>query len=191
MKKKLQAIFAKLTEACKGMSDEEKKRLAESHKAALAVVESEAEPMEAEAWAKQGDGESDEDHAKRLHGMAKAVAAHLEPEKPAAEESKTVADPADKPADADSADAAESKRDAISGLIKESGMTKDFYSEEDLARLNGLPYLEAKREITKDAKIVKTARESVSGSVASLHRGMTESGSDKTAAFCEAARKED
>ena len=191
MKKKLQAIFAKLTEACKGMSDEEKKRLSESHKAALAVVESEAEPMEAEAWAKQGDGESDEDHAKRLHGMAKAVAAHLEPEKPAAEESKTVADPADKPADADSADAAESKRDAISGLIKESGMTKDFYSEEDLARLNGLPYLEAKREITKDAKIVKTARESVSGSVASLHRGMTESGSDKTAAFCEAARKED
>ena len=171
------------------MSDEEKKRLAESHKAALAVLESEAEPMEAEAWAKQGDGESDEDHAKRLHGMAKAVAAHLEPEKPAAEDSEPVADPAEKPAD--SADAAESKRDAISGLIKESGMTKDFYSEEDLARLNGLPYLEAKREITKDAKIVKTARESVSGSVASLHRGMTESGSDKTAAFCEAARKED
>jgi hypothetical protein len=189
MKKKLQAIFAKLTEACKGMSDEEKKRLAESHKAALAVLESEAEPMEAEAWAKQGEGESDEDHAKRLHSMAKAVAAHLEPEKPAAEESEPVADPAEEPAG--SADAAESKRDAISGLIKESGMTKDFYSEEDLARLNGLPYLEAKREITKDAKIVKTARESVSGSVASLHRGMTESGSDKTAAFCEAARKED
>ena len=88
-------------------------------------------------------------------------------------------------------DADESKRDAIAGLIKESGMTPEFYAKEDLARLNGLPYLEAKREITKDAKIVKTARESVSGSVASLHRGVSESGSDNTAAFVEAARKED
>lgn len=220
--KKLRAVFTKFMESCKDINDTKVKESANALSRAFKEAEKEME-SEAEVWAKKGENESDDDHASRLHSMAKAVASHLDPDNPDgaggddadAEEakgdkpvyghSKTVirkdgssyktkgtplSDDERKAAFAHM-DANESKRDAIAGLIKESGMTPEFYAKEDLARLNGLPYLEAKREITKDAKIVKTARESMGVSVASLHRGMTESGSDTTAAFCEAARKED
>ena len=213
MKKKLQAIFAKLSESL-GLDDDDKKMLAESHKAALALVEAEAEPTEAEAWAKQGEDETDDDHMKRLHGMAKAVASHLDPDNPdgansddaTAEEGairhpgvthirkdgasytskgKPLSD-AEKGAMFHKMDSDESKRDAIAGLIKESGMLKDFYSKDDIKRLEGLPYLEAKREITKDAKLARTIRESRDEqSVASLHRGITEAVKDRTAIFAE------
>lgn len=88
-------------------------------------------------------------------------------------------------------DADESKRDALAGLIKESGLPEGAYDKSDMDRLAKLPYREAKALISKDAHLAESIRESVRVSVASLHRGMTESESDTTAAFCEAARKED
>ena len=187
--KKLQAIFAKFVESHKDTKDAKVKESVTALAAAFKEAEGEAaEESEAgmDAMLAKREGESDEDHLKRLHGMAKAIQKHL----PQAEEE--AAAPGEEPAPkADDADAQESKKDAIAGLIRESGMPKDFYTKEDLARLAGLKYAEAKREIGKDAKLAKTIRESMTGSVASFHRGIAETGANNEAAFLEAARKED
>ena len=189
MKKKLQAIFAKLSEAFKGLSDEDKKKLAESHKAALALVEAEGESEDEamDAMLSKREGESDEDHMARLHKMAKGIAAHIG-KAAAGEAGNPDAEPAPK---ADDADAAESKRDALAGLIKESGLPKDFYDKSELTRLGKMPYTEAKREVQKDAKLAKSIGESTAGSVASFHRGAVQTEGNLTRAFCESARKED
>ena len=223
MKKKLQAIFARLSESL-GLDEEDKKKLAESHKAALALVEAEGEGEadQMEAMCAKREGESDEDHLKRLHGMADAIKKVVpdpdeeDPEnedETETEEAKAVyghskviqrkdgssyktkgnpLSPDERKAAFAHMDAAESKKDAIAGLVKESGMPEDYYTKEDLARFAKMPYIEAKREITKDAKLAKTIRESCTGSVASFHRGAVESeGGNLTKAFCEAARQED
>ena len=194
MKKKLQAIFAKFAEAVKGLGDEEKKKLAESQKALAALVkeaEGETEGADAfEAMCAKREGESDEDHLKRLHGMAKAVATHLGK----VTDTEATPEPAATPAKATpvpDADAQESRRDALAGLIKESGLPEGAYSKEEIVSLQTLPYREAKAIIAKDAKLAESIRKSVSAPVASLHRGgISESSSSTTAAFIAAAQEE-
>jgi hypothetical protein len=190
MKKKLEAFLAKFSEAFKSLGDEDKKKLAESQKALAALVkESEGEgegKAEGESENYEGlfakkEGESDEDHLKRLHGMAKALTGHI---------AKVSGDePAPEDED-EGADAQESKRDAIASLIKESGLPEGVYDKAELARLAKLPYREAKAIISKDAKLAKSIRESVGEPVASLHRGAAAGGQDVTASFVEAARGE-
>jgi len=135
MKKKLQAIFAKLAESVKSLGDEDKK------KALTALVkEAEAECKqsedESESWAAQKEGESDEDHMARLHGMAKAVAKHIGKTAgqgdPAAEGDPTT-DPAD---DTDDVDAQEAKLKGGHYKFKGKGAADDDQRKAMFARMN-------------------------------------------------------
>ena len=196
MKKKLDAILASLTEAFKSVKGDDAKKLSEAIKP-LIVLAKEAEDMEAEAPSHddeaqsvcaQREDESDEDHMARMAALGKHVAKHLGKSKD--DES---ADPDEVPKDDEdaSADAQESKRDAIAGLIRESGLPKDFYTKDMISVLSKKTYVEAKREIAKDARLAKSIRESVGAPVASFHRGLSESGGETNdAAFLEAAKGE-
>jgi hypothetical protein len=193
MKKKLLAISAVITEALKTVKGDEAKKLTEAQKSLAAIVkEADAEPMEsADAYAAKHlakhEGESDEDHAARLHALAKGIHAHLKG-KPAAE-----ADPADDPEDEPaepkpSADAVEAMKDAVLGLIRESGLP---YTKLMIAELVKKPYREAKAQIVKDSALGKSIRESASSPAASFHRGgFSESETDNEASFLEAAQGE-
>ena len=209
MKKKLDAILASLTEAFKSVKGDEAKKLSEALKP-LQVLAKEADGMEAAApghddeakqVCAQREDESDEDHMARLAALGKHVAKHLgkskedesDPDGDDAHRSQhQKEDAADGDDDSDDAkDAQESKRDAIAGLIRESGLPKDYYTKEMIAHLVKKSYSEAKREIAKDARLAKSILESAGLPVASLHRGLAESGGENNdAAFIEAARGE-
>jgi len=172
--KKLKAAMTAFAEAMKMAEGEDKvKKVTEAYKKvveAQKALEADA-PMEADAamFGKK-EGESADDHKARLHGLAQALTKHME----AYEGGEP--DPARKPDDAaeqpaDSEDTQEAKRDAVRGLIKESGLGEDVFEDADIARLAKKPYREAKAEIallTRQAKgIAKKTLESVSGP---LHR---------------------
>jgi hypothetical protein len=218
--KKLQTVFAKFMESLKGVNDAKVKEAAaelatalkeagsddifakkdgEKSDAHLARLKGHAEKLSKHLSAYQSEDEAGDPDSDPDSDPDKADAEEAgKGGSPAPRSGKDLRRQAFRQLDGDAQraafahmDADESKRDAIAGLIRESGMPKDYYTREDLARFSKLPYTEAKREIVKDAELAKTIRESMGGSVASLHRGVSESGSDNTAAFVEAARKED
>jgi len=174
---------------------------------------------ESEAWAAKKEGESDEDHMARLHEMVKAIDKHIGDKTDAtdgsdsaddddadAEEARADSRPRSardlrrqrfRQLDDDSRraafahmDADESARyDGLIGAIRESGLPKGTYSDEEFTRLMYMPYKEAKAIIAKDARLAKSIRESIQNSVASLHRGVQESGVNAEARFLEAAKE--
>ena len=191
MKKKLEAILASLTESFKSVKGDEAKKLAEAVKPLEALINESAND---DIFAKK-DGETSDAHAARLQGHAKKLAKHLgkygASEEPAAESgepaAEAAADPED-PAPKPDADAVESMRDALRGLIRESGLP---YTKDMIAELLKKPYREAKAQIAKDAVLAKSIRESAANPVASFHRGgFSESETGNEASFLEAAKGE-
>ena len=161
---KLKATLKKLTESAAKAEGDEKKVLeaaAKDLKATIKTMEDDAAAEEGkdpfEAMCAQKEGESDDDHKKRLALMGKALAKHLGAG--ADKEAEPDPDePDDKPADADTQEA---RRDALKAYAKEAGVPEGAYSDAKIARLAKLPYKEAKALIDDDAQLAEASRKDI------------------------------
>lgn len=197
MKKKLQPILTLITEALKSVKGEEKTKLTEAQKALVGIVEAEgeAESVDMEAMYSKKEGESEADHMNRLKQHAEAINKLIKPEESEAEDEDGDEEPA--PVKDEDKDAIESKKDAIKGLLKESGIPAESITDEKVARLAKMTYREAKAAVKEEAKLVegikKQLAESLDIPVASLMGGNVRAadGSGNKKAFLEAFKTEE
>ena len=196
--KKLKAILAKVQESAKKATGEAKKVLEAQAKdlaaAITALKEEAAAPATEESYealfGKQ-EGESDEDHMARLHGMAKHLASKLHPKEEAEDGADgDGADDADEPDDSKKKPSAEeSDRNvrAVKSYMAEAGVPETALSEDKIKRLSLKPWKEVKAEIDDVALLVESVAGSIEQPVAHLGAGRltreTARGGDRNKAF--------
>jgi hypothetical protein len=200
LKKMIESALAALKGATAEKDEATKAtKLAEAQKQVEKAIEAADNPGYAEsadAMCAKREGESDEDHQSRLHGLAAALKKHLGAASDAADDATNADADGDEP-DADDAPAKdmESARAAVKHLLAEAKIPADAYSADGIERLAKMKFSEAKREVSEKATFAESIRKNtlkaVESRIPSLSGFTRESEGNKDGSKAFAARFKD